>query len=160
MHDGHFVVFVIWNLIHHECRDDHTQKILGDESTFEFVLFFNASVRQTCDTTKSLTCRIHRKFQSKSKMSKGLVTTNQKLQIIHRLSISILAYWHQIKNDSEKITKEDLVQWSTKRIMKRTPGRIGTCRKITHIHKFVICIFVALLFFCLYIISVVTGIFT
>ena len=50
-----FVVFAIW--IHHEFRDDHTQKTLGDESTFEFALSSNASVGQTCSTTKSLACR-------------------------------------------------------------------------------------------------------
>ena len=43
-----FVVFAIW--IHHEFRDDHTQKTLGDESTFEFALSSNASVGQTCST--------------------------------------------------------------------------------------------------------------
>ena len=108
-------VFVICHLIHHKSRDNHTQKVLGDESTFEFPLSFNTSVGQTCTTTKLLASHIHRKFQSKSKMSKGLVTTKQKLQIIHGLSsITILVCWRQIKNNREEnaneSVKEDLVQ--------------------------------------------------
>ena len=72
-----FVVFVIWHFTHHECRDDHTQNNLGNESTFEFALSFNASVGQTRANTKLLTYPMYQKSQSK--LFKGLVTNKQKI---------------------------------------------------------------------------------